>query len=486
MSSDPGESPRRSARWADAAIWTVVEVSTRRLGEMTAETLRTRDLTSQLVAKLGQTGLPQKAGHLFELMHAASFNLAAIAQSSSTRAVVTGLVGEPAAAADVRIVDEGVVVCEAQAKLLCKATKTAFAQAKVKYRGMQRLVASDQLEDVNRVLDKGLTLDPDSLNFHEYSDARAHVTDRLCADGVESARLNAAKVMSAAENPEQWANRQVGAAAARQTSRATASGAVAGAVVSGLIEAGSQAARVRAGETTAAAAASTAAGAAARGAVRSGSLAGLGEAVRIAARAGHIPTAFGNGTLPTAVTTSAAGVAKAGLELARGRIDAGEFAARSCKSTLQTGMVWAFGAVGQTALPVPVVGALVGGLVGQISATVIAQGLQIAIATARKDGIEEERIAILEAEICAAVTAAVVLGEAERALGEQRNAYVTTTVGPLLEDALHAVALGSDDAVKQLSELTASFAGKPLFCTAEEFDEWMATPDALVLDPNTR
>jgi hypothetical protein len=150
------------------------------------------------------------------------------------------------------------------------------------------------------------------------------------------------------------------------------------------------------------------------------------------------------------------------------------------------GMVWAFGAVGQTVLPVPVVGALVGGLVGQIAATAIAQGLQIAIAAAREAGVEEERIAALEAEACAAVTAAVVLGEAERALGEQRKAYVTATVGPLLEDALHAVALGSDDAVKRLTELTTSFAGKPLFCTVEEFNRWMAEPGALVLDPNAR
>jgi hypothetical protein len=484
--SEPGGSAQRSSRWADAAIWTVVEASTRRLGEMTAETLRTGELTAHLVARLGNTGLPQKAGHLFELMHASSFNLAAIAKGSTTHAVVTGLSGEPAAAADVRLVDEGVVVAEAQAKLLCTATKTAVAQAKIKYRGMQRLVASDQIEDVNRVLDKGLTLNPDGLNFHEYADASAHVTDRLHADGVESVPVTTAEATRAAEDPVQWANRQVHVTAARQVRRATAVGAAGGAVVSGLIEAGAQAARVRAGETSAAAAASTAAGAAARGAVRSGSLAGLGEVVRVAATAGRIPKGFGVGTLPTAVATSVVGVAEAGLEFARGRIDAGEFAARSCESTLQTGMVWAFGAVGQTVLPVPVVGALLGGLVGQVSATVIARGLQIAVAAAREDGLEEERVALLEAEACAAVTAAAVLGEAERALGERHNAFVTATVGPLLEDALHAVAGGSDDSVKRLTELTASFAGKPLFCTVEEFDQWMRSPEALVLDPNAR
>lgn len=484
--SESNERPRRTVRWVDAAVWPVVEASTRRLAEMTAETMRTRDLIGRCVERLGRTGLSQKAGHLFELMHASSFNVAAIAKGSGVRAVVTGLAGEPAAAADVRLVTDSLVLAEAQAKLTCTAVRTAHEQAQDKYVGMQRLVASDQLDEVNRLLDRRLTLNPQGLRYDDYADARAHVTDHLHADGVHSTPLRIGEVTSAAENPRRWANRLVGGAAVHQIGRAAATGAAAGAVVSGVIEAGAQAARVRAGETSMAGAASSAAGAAARGALRSGAVAGLGEVVRIAAAAGRIPRGFGTGTLPSAVAASVASVADSAFTFARGEIDAGEFAARSCESTLQMGMVWAFGAVGQTVLPVPVVGALVGGLVGQIAATTIAQGLQMAIAAAREAGVGEERVAVLEAEACAAVTAAVVLGEAERALGEQRNAYVTATVGPLLEDALHAVALGSDDAMKRLTELTTSFAGKPLFCTVEEFDQWMAEPGSLVLNPNAR
>jgi hypothetical protein len=60
-----------------------------------------------------------------------------------------------------------------------------------------------------------------------------------------------------------------------------------------------------------------------------------------------------------------------------------------------------------------VVGALAGGLVGQWSATVIAQGLQTAVAAARADALEEKRIAELEAEAREAITEAALLGEAE-------------------------------------------------------------------------
>jgi hypothetical protein len=86
------------------------------------------------------------------------------------------------------------------------------------------------------------------------------------------------------------------------------------------------------------------------------------------------------------------------------------------------------------------------------------------------------------------VRSAALLGEAERALGEQRNPYVTPTVGPLLEDVLHAVAAaGTDEALKRLTELTRCFAGQPLFVTVEEFDGWMHDPlTSPALDPNSR
>lgn len=487
MSTGPRGTRRGRARWTHAAVWAAVEAGTRQLAEQTGETLRTRVLAHRLATVYGRLDLPQRAGHLFELMHASAFNRDAIAKGSGVRAHVTGWTGSPTAPADIRLNNGGLVVAEAQAKLRCSAAETALDQARERYAGMQRLVASDQIEDVNRHLDKRLTLSADGVRYDEFVDARAHVTDHLHADGVGSTPLTIDEVKRAAEDPKRWADRQVAGAATRQIGTAAASGAAAGGVISGVIEAGAQAARMRAGETSVAAAACGAAGAAARGAVSSGALAGLGETLRVAAAAGLLPAGFGVGTLPTAVAGAVHGVAAAGVAFVRGEIEAGELAARSCESTLQTGMVWACGAVGQTVLPVPVVGALVGGLVGQLSAIVIAQGLQAAVAAAHEDGLEEKLIAILEEETRAAVTVAFLMGEAEQELGERRNAYVTATVGPLLDDALHAVAFGSDDALERLAELTTAFAGLPLFKTIDEFDHWMCERgQLLVLNPNTR
>ncbi|WP_456598798.1 hypothetical protein [Blastococcus sp. SYSU DS0616] len=452
------------------------------------ETLRTREIVVDLAARYVNVGTAQRAGHLFEVMHASSFNRNAIAQGASIRAAVTEWMsgGSRTAAADVLLLDRGHQVAEAQAKLVEGTAKLANGVARGSYDGMQRLVAEDKLQAVSDLIDRRLKMDPDGLRYADYQDARAHLTDQLHAGSVHSQPLASDAVHRAAEHPVGWADAQVAGAVGHQLLTAAGIGAAGGAAVAGVLSAAQSVAQVRAGETSAARAAATAAAAAARGAVRGGTVAALGEAVRVAAQADLLPDALGGGTLPLALARAVYGVAEAGVAFARGDIDSGQFAARSCESTLTVGLVWACGSAGQTVIPVPVVGALVGGLVGQFSATVIVQGTQFALAAARERGLAEERIAVLEAETAAAVFTASALGDAVEALGAERNAFVTTTVLPQVAGALESLAVaGTDDALRQLTAVTRQFAGKPVFGTMAEFDAWMRDPLAtLTLDPN--
>ncbi|MCU1483163.1 MAG: hypothetical protein JWQ19_3949 [Subtercola sp.] len=473
---------------ADAALWELADEGTRRLAAETVETLRTREIVVDLAARYANVGTAHRAGHLFEVMHASSFNRDAIAHGAGIRAQVTGWMsgGSQAAAADIRLVDHGHLVGEAQAKLVERTTTLAHEVARGSYDGMQRLVAADKLQAVSDLLDRRLTLNADGLRYADYEDARAHLTDQLHAGDIHSQSLTSEAVQRAAENPVGWADGQVFGAAGRQALTAAGLGAAGGAAVAAVLSAARSVAQVRAGETSAAGAAATAAAAAARGAAQAGAVTGLGEAVRVAAGADLLPDALGGGTLPLALARAVYGVAEAGVSFARGDIDAAQFAGRSCESTLTVGLVWACGAVGQTVIPVPVVGALVGGVVGRISATVIVQGTQFALAAARADRLAEERIAILEAETAAAVMTAAALGDAVEALGAERNAFVTATVLPQLSGALTSLAAArTDDALGRLAEVTRQFAGHPVFCTMAEFDAWMRDPFAtLTLDPN--
>ncbi|MCZ0980098.1 hypothetical protein O1L60_17035 [Streptomyces diastatochromogenes] len=367
--------PRRMSRTflpgaADQAAWTVADAATRRLAEATVETLRTRETVERLARRYADIGNAQRAGHLFEVRHALSFNQNAIRAGASVRAVVTEWAqgGSQTAAADLHLVDRDRLVGLAQAKLMDRVPATAHQMARPDYAGMTRLVAGDRVAAVDSLLERRLTMTPEGVRFADYADAHARLTDRLTHGGVSSDPIDLADAHRSARDPMRWARGEAVRTAGREAAAAAGTAAAVGGLVTGALSAAGQLARVRAGETSAAAAALTAASSAARAAARSGAVSGLGSVIRTASRAGRLPSVLGGGDLAFATAGAAYAVAEAGVALARGQIDPGEFAARSAEATLRTGLGWACGAVAQTVIPVPVVGALVGGLVGQARA----------------------------------------------------------------------------------------------------------------------
>ncbi|MFF8380896.1 hypothetical protein ACF07V_32705 [Streptomyces sp. NPDC015661] len=469
---------------ADQAAWTVADAATRRLAEATVETLRTRETVERLARRYADIGNAQRAGHLFEVRHALSFNLNAIRAGASVRAVVTEWAegGSQTAPADIWLTDRGRLVGQAQAKLMDSVPKTAHQVARPEYEGMTRLVAGDRVAAVDSLLERRLTMSPEGVRFAEYADAHAHLGDRLTYGDIGSDAIDLADAHRSALDPGRWARGEAIRAAGREAAAAAGTAAAVGGLVTGAVSAAEQLARVRAGETSAASAALTAAASAAQGAARSGAVAGLGSVIRTAARAGRLPAVLGGGDLAFATAGAAYTVAEAGVALAQGRIDAGEFAARSARATLQTGLGWACGAVGQTVIPVPVVGALVGGLVGQAAGTLITQGLQAALVAVRGTGGPGAEL--LERELLTASLTSGLLASATAALGPATHASAVVLPGL---DAVRKDLAGTDPttALSDLATLTATEAGRPVFLTPEEFDAWMSDEDApLVLDPN--
>ncbi|WP_322763316.1 hypothetical protein [Frankia sp. Cr2] len=472
---------------ADAAVWAYVDHATRRAAAEMVATLETRATVQRLAERYANHGNPQRAGHMFEVMHALAFNRNAIRAGASVRAHVTQWMagGSQTATVDVVLRDGDRLVAEAQAKLVNRATTTAHDLARSDYAGMERVVATDKLVAVDDLLGRRLRMSPDGLRYEDYRDTRAHLTDTLHHGSVHSRGISMREAHSAAKNPGGWADAQVAGAAGREVLTAGLAGAGAGAMIATVVGTAGAVARVRAGETSAGVAALTVAGSAARNAARSGATTSLGATMRVAARAGLMPEVLGGGTVTMAMAGAVCGVAEAGFDLGRGRIDAGEFAARSATVTTTAGLVWACGAVGQTVIPIPVVGALVGGLVGQVAGTIIVQGLQCAIVAARADGVAESALRLLERELLTSAATAALLRDEAEALGGERNAYVAAIVLPQLTRAYTLAASDPARAVVELAEVTRAFGGQPIFTTMDEFDRWMADGDAvLTLDPN--
>jgi hypothetical protein len=320
---------------ADAAVLAVVDVATRRTAAEVLETLNGRETVVRLAQRYANVGNPQRAGHLFEVMHAVGFNRHAARAGATVRAQVLEWIegGSHNGPADIRLADGGRTIAAVQAKLVGRIPEAAREISRPAYRGMERLVAADRLDDVDNLLDRRLTMNPQGVFFEDYADARAHTTGRLAHESVRSDPISYEQARMAARDPIGWANRQVASAAARDVATAGAAAAAAGAIVAALVTTVSETARVRVGETSAGAAIITAAGAAARGAARSGTVGAISASVRTAAATGVLPTVLGSGTVPAAMADAVWAVADAGLHLARGHIDPGEFAARSASGT---------------------------------------------------------------------------------------------------------------------------------------------------------
>jgi hypothetical protein len=143
--------------------------------------------------------------------------------------------------------------------------------------------------------------------------------------------------------------------------------------------------------------------------------------------------------------------------------------------------------VGQALIPIPVVGALVGGAVGAICAGVTIQGLAAARAAWAELGLDRAALARLEAEIEA--TAIVLDAETQwlRETSEHWNIAFRTQILPIVEQMDSAITAGDFiNAVPKAAQLLEFYGQAPLFRTMVEFDYWMKDSDkVLVLNPNS-
>lgn len=117
-----------------------------------------------------------------------------------------------------------------------------------------------------------------------------------------------------------------------------------------------------------------------------------------------------------------------------------------------------------------------------------AAALDTRITAARAEHVDQGRLAVLVIEAGIAVSTGGLSDVLERDLGAAHDASVTSTVSPLVNDALDAATVDDcDAALDQIIELSTCFAGRPPFRTIDGFDQWTNDPlAALTLNPDSR
>jgi hypothetical protein len=187
-----------------------------------------------------------------------------------------------------------------------------------------------------------------------------------------------------------------------------------------------------------------------------------------------------------AMGAAVVGFAEAGFAYARGDIDRADLATRCANVTAKTSIVWAFSAIGQTMIPIPVIGSLAGGFVGQLVGAQCVRGLQMAIVAVRQANVGDERLAALEEELLTAAVPTEELSQLTTRVGIRSDAYLGQVVMPRLDEARRALVLDQDDQVLvRFADTVAALGQEPLFTTMPEFDAWMADQSTVLsLDGN--
>ena len=468
--------------------WVYARESSADLARQTREWLRddhgelARDLIEQNMNRTPE----QRAGHYFEFMESTGFNVSAAGADSTLRATMTAAEGQPADAADVVITSSQEVLREVQAKAYSSSADAARALSDERYAGMQRLVPTDQEPEVQARLASLLEGTPEIILSSHYEDVAANLTGQLEHGDVASGGTSRDELREVAQGPEssllEWLSDNSTAAELHEllamagggTMVGGAFGLVAGTIQGRMTAEGREQSPVRTVVDITKSSVTTA--------VRTGSVGSFGQVIRAAARRSDTFVGFSESLGPVAIANSALEIGSAGFGLARGDCTVEQFCQRSAGAAMRNSTMWAFGFAGQTLLPIPVAGALVGGAMGYATATAVQAGLKLATAAAREADVAVTRLEELELWIYDAIAC---LEEQRRFIElttELHTSHMQQQILPTLDHLERSLIAGHEaQAFETLVALNRLLGFHLEWSTPEGFDRWMYSEQPLIL-----
>lgn len=163
--------------YSDILASQLVAEQVNRMGTATAETFAGLDRLKQVANQYLKCDPFLTQGRLFEVIEVTKFNKEAAKMGESLRAFTTDSLGDPHAAADIIIKENGHVLREIQAKSSNSATRLARMVSNPKYEEMDRLVNVEKAEKVKELVSK--RADSPSIYADDYKQAEPHITGKL-------------------------------------------------------------------------------------------------------------------------------------------------------------------------------------------------------------------------------------------------------------------------------------------------------------------
>ena len=481
---------------ADGAAWAGAEELTHVSREQLQIMLAQPDTLSRMHERFANLGEPQQAGHMFEWQQELTFNLDAVAKHVEVRAEVTEWIGQSHAPADLRLVDaHGHVLSEVQTKVVESTSHrlgSVDGLAADRYHDMQLVVPADHLATAESLLDRRLAM-PSGLWHDRYIDVRGRLDDHIDYRGVSSEAVSRHELIAVTQDPDGYLDRLIDHNVLDQFLLAGEAG-----LSSGLLRAAVLLAAAAGGESSTGLPWAQAGLAGARGALRSAVVTVEGQAISLAAQhavadgagavAGALAGALAEGVLPFALARGVLDIGVAAHGFATGRLSAGAAAEATAQAVVRNGAVWACATVGQVVIPVPIVGSVVGAVVGQLGTAMIVKGVQLAVLGRDRSAQWDAAYELLLAQTAQIQAVAAVDLDRLRSTADLEATAFGVRVLPALSELSAIVGHGqSDDVLARLAHLTRCYARAPLFTSTMEFERFMTNPETmLVLDLGSR
>ena len=341
---------------------------------------------------------------------------------------------------------------------------------------MQRLVPSDHEHDVRELLGKALGRSPENIRTSRYLDVDENLAGELHHDGITSGGTKANEAYNAGRDPTGWLRDQAAHAMVNETLKAAAVGAAGGAVFGAAAHSLQLAIKARHTDIGISESIVEVTAAATKAGVRSGVTSGLATVVEIGARNTKIISPLAKTTAPIAIANTVLEVGEAAYQYATGVIDREQLVDRCAGVAMRNTGAWAFGIVGQTVVPIPVVGALVGSTAGYVTSAIVIEGFKLARVAAAEADAAEARLRELDTQAVAAVMTMEEYRLTLEALIDQEAQDYRDVLVPLMDGLEKDLTVGDDSGMDGLVALSLELSYKLEWSTLPQFDEFMADP----------
>ena len=449
---------------------------TKNLSEATESVFKDANNLRRICNDYSNCNIKLTQGRAFEFLEVLKFNREAAKKGSDLRAEATHY-NDPHSSSDINIYKNDQLIREVQAKSYGTSAKSVYEQTNKNYEDMDRLIPKDQKDKGIELLNNRISAS--SLKKDEYCDVRKNLSGELKYEDISSGGTTRAEAEITAKNPDMVSGYyEIDSAINEIGSTAVIGGGigVSAAIVYNAIHKGwllSKQNNPSSKSVTEVLTSSLKAGA------KSSIVSGGAKTISFIARqVGE--TSFVESTGPTAIAATIFSVSKNVSEFCKGNISKDELMKRSGGDIFKGTSTFYYGIAGQMLIPVPIVGGLVGSMVGYLASSVLLQAGILGIGANNVAEIAKKRRLLIEEECNKAIIQLSKYRNEIIKIQSEYNDYLETNIiSPLMNFENALMNWNPNDMVNHLFIVNKAFNVTLPFRNFEEFDEFM-------LDDNTK